>query len=101
MRLKEALYVLICACFWLLARFQHFLPLVCLSKSLCCENAFGTYHTVCLQMKLNYVRCICFNNANSFSQEEGKCCGFNKNVKQFTALSAPNINTSMSDLRQE
>lgn len=101
MRLKETLYVSICVCFWLLAQFQHLFATGVLSKRLFCESAFATYQTVCLQMKLNYVQCICFNNANSFSQEEGKCCDLNKNVKQLATFSALNTNMLKALFKQK
>lgn len=101
MLLKEALYVLICACFWLLAPFQQFSPLVCFPEVCYCVSAFGTYLSVCLQMKSNYVQCISYNNGESFSQEEGNCCGLNKNVEQFTTFSALNTHMLVLDLRQE
>lgn len=84
MCLKEAFYVLICVC---LAVFQHFSPLVC-SPKVCILRVNLSHTRLCLQMELNYVQCICFDDANSFSQEEGKFCGLNKNVKQFTTFSA-------------
>lgn len=86
MHLKETVHVLICVRVWLFGTVSASFTTGVLSKSLSCESAFATYHTVSLQMKLNYVKCICYNNANSFSQVEGKCSGSNRNVKQFTTL---------------
>ena len=97
MRLKEALYVLICVRSQLLAHFQP--PLAASLCSLPLLGAFATYQSVCLQMKSNYISVrLPRQRRLSLSQGEEKFSVPGKNVKRLATFSASDTDVLMSGL---